>query len=192
MPARVLYSNPVLSSEGIPNTSASVRFYPRGGRFGTASTTYSAETAGTSSTGPFTPDADGLVSRWLPAGRYDVVIDHGGLVQVKEWEAFPGIVEPWTTPTLLNSWAAVAGYSTPGYTITAEGLVLLRGVISGGAAAATAFNLLSTHRPVADFYAMSIQNVSAPAYVIITAGGAVNPALTGPIALDGIYFPVGA
>lgn len=96
----------------------------------------------------------------------------------------------WALATLLNAWAPLGGaYHAPGFTKTAAGLVMLRGLAAGGAVGVAVFNLPAGCRPSAQklFPAIS-NNVTAIVEVLtngdvkLTVGSAVY------VALDGICF----
>jgi hypothetical protein len=63
-------------------------------------------------------------------------------------------VNPWRTPTLLNSWVdhASAGttYNQRGYYKDANGIVHLRGLVKNGTVNQPIFNLPAKYRPVKD------------------------------------------
>lgn len=101
----------------------------------------------------------------------------------------------FTAPTLLNSWANVgAGYSAAGYAITADGIVCLRGLITGGSGVtAVMFTLPVGYRPAADqLMAISANGAFAALYIksngdVAQAVGSVTNA-----SLSGVTFSTAA
>lgn len=53
----------------------------------------------------------------------------------------------WTAPTLQNSWAQVAGWTTPGFRKDALGFVHIRGRMNGGNSNTVCFTLPAGDRP---------------------------------------------
>lgn len=97
----------------------------------------------------------------------------------------------WIAPTLINSWANFgSGFETAGYLKDALGFVHLKGVITGGSSATTAFTLPAGYIPGASgIYASA--GGAALAAVTIGTTGAVQPTIIGGGAipsLSGIVF----
>lgn len=90
----------------------------------------------------------------------------------------------WTAPTLLNSWTNVGGaYETAGYRKTGAGLVIVKGLVTGGVATAV-FTLPVGYRPAARLaFATTANNafgrvdVQADGSVIHLTGTATNVSL---------------
>lgn len=94
----------------------------------------------------------------------------------------------WTAPTLVNSWADAATYLTAGYIKKPDGMVALRGTITGGGAD-TMFTLPVGFRPGATVrYPTTANNafgtvqIDQNGVVSRTTGSSTN------VSLDGIHF----
>lgn len=95
------------------------------------------------------------------------------------------IIQSWQVPSLINSWANTGGaYATAGY-FKHNGVVHLRGRVTGGAFASDIFVLPENYRPEATIS----YNVPTGAVVDIEADGSVR-AISGSsyVALDSVTF----
>ena len=96
-------------------------------------------------------------------------------------------------PAFTNSWANLgSSWTTAAFRITSDGWVHLKGLIASGSGAA--FTLPVGYRPARGYFAPTICQTSAPAYVAVSTTGVVSPdILTGSntyISLNGMRFPV--
>jgi hypothetical protein len=101
----------------------------------------------------------------------------------------------WAAPTLLNSWANFgSGHAEAAYRII-DGIVYLRGTISGGTATAgtVLFTLPTGFRPASRLLFATISS-TALGRVDVLANGDVEIRLGSStfLVLNGISFPVGA
>lgn len=105
----------------------------------------------------------------------------------------------WATGTLQNSWiaAGIAGANaTPGYRVTPDGFVHLRGQVKNGTGNAAVFTLPVGLRPALDMYIVCQGNTGSAdvmARLRIGSSGAVAPTITYPaagafISLDNVHF----
>jgi hypothetical protein len=97
----------------------------------------------------------------------------------------------WTDVTFTNSWANYSlGYSACQYT-KVFGVILIKGLITGGSAGNSAFTLPSGYRP-ARVEIFGPKSESAQADVRVNTDGTVVPAaFTGSwLSLNGILFPI--
>lgn len=99
---------------------------------------------------------------------------------------------PWIAPTLLNSWAQQANYTTVGYIKDQFGWVHLRGALVSGTAPNILFTLPSGYRP-ANIAVFGNDSASGPGRITVKINGDVEPtvAASNNSCLDGISFYVG-
>ena len=99
-----------------------------------------------------------------------------------------GVGTAWRTPTLLNSWA-VSGGRTVGYRKLANGLVVVRGAVSGGSSiGAVIFTLPVGFRPshtrtfvVWTAAGATALDVETDGDVLVTTGGSTAGVFLAPI-----------
>lgn len=104
----------------------------------------------------------------------------------------------WTDVTLLNSWTSAPAFVAPKYTII-DGIVYLRGAMSGGWSGTVGFTLPEEARP-SDFLAFAVTGiddswVQVLASVRISSNGNVEIGYSGPnvdngLVLDSVSFPI--
>jgi hypothetical protein len=108
-----------------------------------------------------------------------------------------GVEDQWISPTLQNSWAvyapAASNWHTPaGYWKDANGVVHLRGMMTGGSSAtAPFFTLPAGYRPAAVVLWYASSGSGAACRVDVQGDGQVVPVIganTGWTSLDGINF----
>lgn len=127
--------------------------------------------------------ADGIASQRLCS--QDVVPRtaerRGGASVWTQWSGVPTPITP------LNSWINKGGgYASAGYQIGADGFVDLYGVLAGGAAQSTAFNLPVLARPA---YAHEFKLAASGTATLFADGNfIVTGATTTLLSLDGIRF----
>lgn len=98
-------------------------------------------------------------------------------------------LQPWRAPTLLNSWAAQSGYSTPGFMKDERGWVHLRGALVGGTAPSDVFVLPAGYRPAtACLFSTASANGMGRVYVNNAGTVRFEAAASNNGALDGISF----
>lgn len=94
-------------------------------------------------------------------------------------------LQEWQATVLLSSWAnAGAGYTPTGYWKDSQGIVWLRGRITGGAAPSAAFTLPVKYRPE---YTHTYATYSG-AVVEVRADGTVQVVSGSTVALDQVSF----
>jgi hypothetical protein len=97
----------------------------------------------------------------------------------------------WHPVTLTNSWAAVAGYVTPGYRMHTDGTVELRGVLHSGTPPSQAFVLPPKFRVEGINVIPSVSQTGVAGAIGLYASGQVYVlAMTGDISLCGIRVAV--
>lgn len=97
----------------------------------------------------------------------------------------------WTAPGLGNSWINYVGAGMPaGYRRLANGLVLVRGLLSSGVLGSAAFTLPAGYRPGQDMSWATDNGGVAGGYTTVGTAGAVTPAggTNGYVRLDTIVF----
>jgi hypothetical protein len=98
----------------------------------------------------------------------------------------------WIAPTLLNSWTNIGGgYETTAYLKDGLGFVHLKGVISGGATATTAYVLPAGYRPGAKTFVSGTNNAGTSSSVQIDTVGNVLVVIASAgtaVGLSGITF----
>lgn len=188
---RVRYDRIIRTADGKPNPAAQVSFTLR--NFVTVPLpVYGAETGGSPLTQPLTPDADGKVTAWLPTNSnplttYSVLINHGsGLWQFYPVELFPVSLDAWTTLTLTSPWTNTAG--TAAYTKSAEGIVMVRGLVGGGSASSAIATLPSGYRPGQDTAFSSLTTSASSILTVSTAGVITSGPTVAQTSLDAIVF----
>lgn len=98
-------------------------------------------------------------------------------------------LQPWRAPTLLNSWVAQSGYSTPGFMKDERGWVHLRGAMTGGTAPSDVFTLPAGYRPAtACLFSTASANGAVRVYVNNAGTVRFEAAASNNGALDGISF----
>jgi hypothetical protein len=100
-------------------------------------------------------------------------------------------IQAWQAPTLLNSWTNSGGTTYPpaGYYLGPDGVVHLRGLITGGVTASVAFILPAGYRP--EYRAAVVAAGGATDnYIEVQQDGSVYISVksTTNVALDGITF----
>ena len=104
------------------------------------------------------------------------------------------VQEAWITPTLLNGWTAVNSTSNPvGYYIDTLGRVWLRGLITGGTLATTAFQVPIGYRPLVNvnyitFSGFTNNNTAGKVYSNATGNVLIGSTANVNISLDGISW----
>lgn len=100
----------------------------------------------------------------------------------------------WLTPTLTGGWAATGGvYETPGYRLTLEGAVELRGQISSGSTGAVC-TLPAGYRPARDqLFATACYSGNVLAFWAVSSAGVVtllgySGSAPSIVSLNGIRF----
>jgi len=190
---RAKFDKVIRAADGRANPAAQVSFFLRN-RIDVPLPAYDAETGGSAVTQPITPDADGKVDAWLDAtssafSNYSVLINHGGgAVQFLPFDLFPQRLDAWTALTLAGAWSNVSG--TASYLRTAEGLVIVKGLVTGGAASSTIATLPAGYRPSASTNFSGIAGTTAVSLGVDTAGAITAGATAANTSLDNIIFPV--
>lgn len=185
-------------SNGSVAAGATARLRQRG--LATDIEVYAAATGGSPVSQPITADSEGRIAGFLetddnPFGLHvDIVYVVDGVTYTEPVNLPPNAFT-WTAVTFANGWGNFgSGYSTAAYGKTAEGMVVLHGLVSAGTVGATMFTLPADFRPAQACRFATIAN-AAIGRVDITTGGAVSLATGGSnayVALGHIIFPVKA
>lgn len=88
------------------------------------------------------------------------------------WEQKSGPLD-WQTPSLLNSWADVATYPPTAYALR-DGILHLRGLVTGGTAGAVVFQLPVSYRPAVRIPVATLDGGGGVRFNIETTGN-VDP-----------------
>lgn len=194
---RVKYPKPVTTGDGAVNPSAQVYIRPRGSLTATADV-YAASSGGSPLSQPLTPAANGHLDVWAEAGRYDIEEHHGPLIIRREWEAFATQFSVWTNLTLFAPWTALTTgtYGTPGYSISSEGYVILRGVVTTGSTATAIAALPSEARPNVDLAGATTSGANMTVWVLTASTGnlsiSASPGGVTAVTLGSITYAAGA
>jgi len=161
-------------NDGTVAAGATARFRRRG--TATDISVYAAATGGSPVSQPITADAEGRIAGFLETDGIaanlgiDIVYIVDGVTYTEPWSGTPNAFT-WTTPTLSGTWANFGGaFAGAAYGKTAEGLVVLRGLIKSGTIGTAAFTLPTGFRPAADKRFGVISNGAAGRVDISTAG----------------------
>lgn len=102
------------------------------------------------------------------------------------------IGDAWVAPTLVNSWAQQANYTTVGYTKDENGFVYLRGALVTGTAPSTLFTLPTGFRP-AKIGVYATYSASGSCKCTVNPDGTVVATLAASnnMSIDGVRFYVG-
>jgi hypothetical protein len=80
----------------------------------------------------------------------------------------------WHNVTLKNSWTTGLGYGSPQWAVDAEGIVHLRGYITGGTVGDAAFTLPAAERPAHNTGTVVLNEASSASYLFIVPAGGVE------------------
>jgi hypothetical protein len=113
-------------------------------------------------------------------------------------QSLPHLV--WVSLKLKNSWANYTGvnHGTPAYAVDAEGSIHLKGAISGGLSATTAFTLPAALHPSRSIDVVADESQAAAGRLLIAPNGDVQPvdgdgepgSASSFTSLDGIIFSI--
>lgn len=99
------------------------------------------------------------------------------------------VQEAWITPTLLNGWTVVSGY-TVGYRKTEFGRVETKGAVTGGTIGTAPFAYLAGYRPLQSVLLSCRTATNTIANATISIGGGLTIwDNNNTVSLDGITFP---
>lgn len=189
--ARVPFDKVIRTADGTPNPGAQVTFYWRD-RLDIPLPVYTTETGATLATQPLTPDADGKITAWAPAtsnffSSFSVLVNHGGgAIQFFPWDPFPVRQDAWTALTLAGAWTNASG--TAAYIKSAEGIVVVRGLVTGGAVSSTIATLPADARPSIDTNFPGVAGTTAISLAVSAAGVITAGPTATNTALDSITF----
>lgn len=161
---------------------------------------YAAATGGSPVSQPITADSEGRIAGFLetndnPFGLgVDIVYVVDGVTYTEAINLPPNAFT-WTAVTFANSWVNYGGaHAVAAYGKTAEGMVVLKGLVKDGTVGSTMFTLPADFRPAQACRFGTIAN-GAGGRIDITTGGAVSLATGGSnvyVSLNHILFPVKA